>query len=118
MKRREFISLLGGAAVLPIKVWAQQSSANPVIGYLSAVSERQVAPQLAAFRRGLKETGFTENGNALIEYRWAEGQYQRLPAMAVELVRRPVSLLLAQAPPAALAAKAATNYSNRVCRGF
>jgi putative ABC transport system substrate-binding protein len=67
-----------------------------------------VALQLAAFRRGLKETGFAEDRDVLIEYRWAQGQYQRLPAMAAELVHRPVSLLLAQAPPAALAAKAAT----------
>ena len=80
----------------------------PVIGYLSTLTEAQAAPLLAAFRRGLSETGFTEGGNVLMEYRWAEGQYQRLPAMAAELVRHPVSLILAQAPPAALAAKAAT----------
>jgi putative tryptophan/tyrosine transport system substrate-binding protein len=107
LKRRKFIRLLGGAVAWPLAARAQQS-ANPVIGYLSALSESQVALQLAAFRRGLKETGFAEDRDVLIEYRWAQGQYQRLPAMAAELVHRPVSLLLAQAPPAALAAKAAT----------
>jgi putative ABC transport system substrate-binding protein len=80
----------------------------PVIGYLSALSQTQSAHLLAAFRRGLSETGLTEGGNILIQYRWAAGQYQRLPAMAAELVRHPVSLILAVAPPAALAAKAAT----------
>jgi len=80
----------------------------PLVGYLSTLSEPQVAPQLAAFRRGLGQTGFAEGRDIEIIYRWAEGQYQRLPAMAAELVNRPVSLILAQAPPAALAAKAAT----------
>lgn len=78
------------------------------IGYLSTLSEAQVARQLLAFRRGLAETGFAEGRDIEIEYRWAEGRYERLPAMAAELVARSVSLILAQAPPAALAAKAAT----------
>ena len=107
MRRRTFIAALGGAVAWPLAASAQQP-ALPVIGYLSTVSETQVMPQLAAFRRGLSETGLTEGSNVLVEYRWAEGQYQRLPAMAAELIRRPVSLILAQAPPAALAAKAAT----------
>jgi putative ABC transport system substrate-binding protein len=108
MRRREFIILLGGAAAAwPHAARAQQPT-MPVIGYISTLSEAQTVRHLAAFRRGLSENGFTEGGNVRIEYRWAEGQYQRLPAMAAELVRRPVSLMLAQAPPAALAAKAAT----------
>ena len=107
MRRREFLTLLGATAVLPMRARAQQS-AKPIIGYLSTLSEMQAAPLLAAFRRGLKEAGFTENANVMIDYRWAEGRYERLPPMAGELVRRRVSLILAQAPPAALAAKAAT----------
>jgi hypothetical protein len=82
-----------------------------VIGYLSALSEAPAAALLAAFRRGLSETGFAEGRNVAIEFRWAEGQYQRLPAMAAELVSRPVSLILAQSPPAAIAAKAASGAS-------
>jgi putative ABC transport system substrate-binding protein len=108
VKRRQFITLLGGAvAAWPRGVRAQQP-AMPVIGYLSALSEAQVAHQLAAFRRGLNEVGFVERQNVVIEFRWADGQYDRLPAMAAELVRRPVDLILAQAPPAALAARTAT----------
>jgi putative ABC transport system substrate-binding protein len=106
MKRRQFIALLGGAVAWPS--WSQAQQGAPVVGYLSTSSEAQVLPQLNAFRRGLSETGFAEGRNVEIQYRWAEGQYQRLPAMAAELVNRPVSLILAQAPPAALAAKAAT----------
>ena len=108
MRRREFIALIGGgAAAWPLAARAQQP-AMPVIGYLSALSEAQVAHQLAAFRRGLNEVGFVERQNVVIEFRWADGQYDRLPAMAAELVRRPVDLILAQAPPAALAARTAT----------
>jgi ABC-type uncharacterized transport system substrate-binding protein len=105
--RREFVTGFGGLALAwPLTAHAQQQI--PVIGFLSALSEAAVAGQVSAFRRGLSETGFVEGRNVAIEYRWAEGQYQRLPAMAAELVTRPVSLILAQSPPAALAAKAAT----------
>ena len=108
MRRRDFIAGMAGSAVAgPLAARAQQP-AMPVIGYLSTLSEATAAAQLAAFRRGLSETGFAEGRNVAIEFRWAEGQFQRLPAMAAELVRRPVALILAQAPPAALAAKAAT----------
>jgi putative ABC transport system substrate-binding protein len=80
----------------------------PVIGWLSALSERAATPHLALFRRGLGENGFSLGRDVAIEARWADGQYDRLPALAADLVRHPVNVILAQAPPAALAAKAAT----------
>ena len=106
MRRRDLLTALAGSIVWPITTHGQQRL--PVIGFLGASSEASVAGQVSAFRRGLNETGFVEGRNVAIEYRWAEGQYQRLPAMAAELVARSVSLILAQSPPAALAAKAAT----------
>src|SRR5262252_7037363 len=107
MKRRGFITLFAGAvAAWPLAVRAEE--ATPVIGFLGALSETQSGPLLAMFRRGLREVGFVEGQNVAIEYRWANGQYDRLPAMAGELLRRPVNLIAAQAPPAALAARAAT----------
>jgi putative ABC transport system substrate-binding protein len=107
MKRRDFLGALGGAAAAwPVVVRAEAT--GPTIGYLSSLSEAQAAAQLNAFRRGLRETGLVEDRNVFLEYRWADGQYQRLPAMAAELVAKPVSLILGQAPPAALAARAVT----------
>ena len=81
----------------------------PVVGWLSAISERTAAAHQDQFRRGLGENGFVLGRNVSIEYRWSDGQYDRLPAMAAELVSRPVDLILAQGPPAALAAKATTS---------
>jgi putative ABC transport system substrate-binding protein len=107
MKRREFIGLISGvAATWPFVVRAQQPV--PVIGYLSSASSQGHASYLAGFHEGLREGGFIEGQNVTIEYRWANGQYQRLPELAADLVRRHVALIAAGSTPAALAAKAAT----------
>jgi putative ABC transport system substrate-binding protein len=107
MRRREFIAGLGATVAWPLVGRAQQAGV-PVIGYLGSSSLSASAGQLAGFRQGIKEATFVEGGNVAIEYHWSEGNYERLPAMAVELARRQVALILASGLPAALAAKAAT----------
>jgi putative ABC transport system substrate-binding protein len=106
MRRREFISLLGGAAVWPFVARAQQPEI-PVVGFLNGGSPDGYAPMVAAFHQGLKDTGYVEAQSVRIEHRWADGQYDRLPAMAVDLVHHQVAVIVTNSP-GMLAAKAAT----------
>src|SRR5262245_14769736 len=111
MKRREFIALLGGGGLLlAVKVRRArgQQAAMPVVGFLNTREPGADPHLLAAFRRGLKETGYVEGQNVAIEYRWAYNQYDRLPALAADLVRRQVTVIAAIGSPSAPAAKATT----------
>ena len=110
MRRREFISLIGGvAAMWPLAARAQRTPL-PVIGFLNSVSPQPFANYVAGFRAGLKETGYIDGQNVAIEFRWAEGHYDRLPGMAADLVRRQVAVLVSTGgAPSVVAAKAATS---------
>ena len=108
MRRREFIALIGGTAAWPHAALAQQPLQS-VIGYLNSATPKTFARLTTAFRQGLDEAGYVEGRNVAIEYRWAEGEYDRLPALAADLVKRKVAVLVATTTPASLAAKRATS---------
>ena len=108
VRRRDFIKVIAGSAVVwPVPMRAQEP-AKPVVGFLNAASARGYERQVAAFLKGLGEAGFVDGQNVTVEYRWADGQYDRLPTMAADLVRRQVAVIAATTTPAALAARLAT----------
>jgi len=108
MRRRELIALVGGAAAWPLAARGQQPAA-PVIGFLHGASPEGYAPMVTAFRQGLKEVGYVDGHNVSIEFRWADGHYDRLSAMTADLVRRQVAVIFTGGTPPALAAKATTS---------
>jgi putative ABC transport system substrate-binding protein len=108
MRKREFIALLGGAAAWPLAARAQQAGKVPRIGFLGATSAFGLAGRIDGFRQGLRDLGYVEGTNILIDYRWADGNYARLPELALDLVRSKVDLIVTHTTPGALAAKQAT----------
>src|SRR5262245_10871702 len=104
MRRRQFISLLGGAATWPLAAEAQ----TPVVGFVGSDSPDQYVARLQAFRQGLKEAGYIDGQNLALEYRWAQGRNDQLPALAADLVRSRPTVIVASTTPSVLALKAAT----------
>jgi putative ABC transport system substrate-binding protein len=117
MRRRQFIAWLAGATAWPLSVQAQQS-AGPVVGFLNSAAPAEYAREVAAFLIGLAETGFTNGQNVSLEYRWAKGEYDRLPSMAVELVARRVSAIVANGPAARAAMDATKDIPIIFTAGF